>query len=185
MLDWVHIPLTAIQRTLLNTSFDLAHFNFQKGLNVHAFFKLSSRERGEDLVQDTFLKTWKFLNSGGEILFIKSYLYRVLNNLIIDEYRKKKTESLDNLIEKNFDFQSHFNRDNKNSCNNVFDGNLAMQMIRSLPQPYKKVMNMKFMDELSNQEIAIKTGQSVKTASMQTYRGLEKLKKLYFKNEEV
>ncbi len=44
---------------------------------------------------------------------------------------------------------------------------------------------MKFMGELSNQEIAIKTGQSVKTASMQTYRGLEKLKLINERPENI
>ena len=57
----------------------------------HACFRLSDRERARDLVQDTFLKAWDYLRGGGEIQNIKSFLYRILHNLIIDEYRKKSS----------------------------------------------------------------------------------------------
>jgi len=43
-----------------------AHYNYEKGLNSHAFFKVSSHAVGEDLVQETFMKTWKYLIKGGE-----------------------------------------------------------------------------------------------------------------------
>ena len=52
----------------------------------HAFFRLSDRERAYDLVQEAFLKTWDHLVAGGEVRHFRSFLYRTLNNLIIDEY---------------------------------------------------------------------------------------------------
>ena len=84
------------QRQLLLTS---AHHNFSKALNAHAFFKVHDHKIGEDLVQDTFMKTWAYLVKGGEIEVMKAFLYHILNNLIIDQYRKHKTASLDTLIE--------------------------------------------------------------------------------------
>lgn len=40
---------------------------------------------------------------GGKIDAMKAFLYHILNNLIVDEYRKRKTVSLDLLLEKGFD----------------------------------------------------------------------------------
>ena len=66
----------------------IAHNDYEKGLNARAFFKLSNHETGEDLVQHTFMKTWIYLVKGGKIEIMKAFLYHILNNLIVDEYRK-------------------------------------------------------------------------------------------------
>ncbi len=63
------------------------HKEYSKGLVSHAFFKLHNRSTSDDVVQDTFMKTWKYLAKGGKINLMKSFLYRILNNLIVDEYR--------------------------------------------------------------------------------------------------
>ena len=77
----------------------LAHHDYEKGLNARAFFKVSNKALGEDLVQDTFIKTWSYLVKGGKIEIMKAFLYHVLNHLVIDEYRKHKIQSLDALLE--------------------------------------------------------------------------------------
>lgn len=66
---------------------------------------MHDHEIGKDLVQDTFLKNWKYLVTGGKIDTMKSFLFYVLNHLIVDEYRKQnhKAPSLEVLIEQGFD----------------------------------------------------------------------------------
>jgi RNA polymerase sigma-70 factor (ECF subfamily) len=82
---------------------DSAYNDYNKALNSYAFFKVHNRELSKDLVQDTFIKTWSYLVKTGKIDTMKAFLYHVLNNLIIDEYRKNKPVSLDNLTEKGFE----------------------------------------------------------------------------------
>jgi DNA-directed RNA polymerase specialized sigma24 family protein len=41
-----------------------AYYEHSKGLNSYAFFKVSDHMVGEDLVQDTFIKTWNYLLKG-------------------------------------------------------------------------------------------------------------------------
>ena len=80
-----------------------AYNNHGKGMNSYASFKVSNQATGQDLVQDTFLKTWRYLAKGGRVDVMKSFLYHILNQLIIDEYRKRKTSSLDVLLKKGFE----------------------------------------------------------------------------------
>ena len=152
-----------------------AHNDFAKGLNAHAFFKLHNHATGEDLVQDTFLKTWKYLVKGGEIEIMRAFLYHILNNLIVDEYRKKKTTSLDVLLEKGFEP----GKDHTERLFNVLDGKVALLLIQQLPERYKKVMQMRYVQDLSLTEMSLITGQSKNTMAVQVHRGLEKIKILY------
>ena len=152
-----------------------AHHDYDKMLNARAYFKLNDHAIGEDLVQDTFLKTWKYLLKGGKIDMMKAFLYHILNNLIIDEYRKNKTSSLDFLMEKGFDLSN----ENHERLFDVIDGKTAVLLIDELPKKYQEVMRLKYLKDLTLQEISLITGQSKNTIAVQTHRGLEKLKVLY------
>lgn len=165
-----------MQNIKRNVIFNKAHDDFEHGLNAHAFFKTHDHKIGEDLVQETYMKTWKYLVKGGKIDTMKAFLYHILNHLIIDEYRKNKTYSLDVLIEKGFEPKNIV--ESKNLFN-ILDGKNAMILISSLPLRYCSVMKMKYIQDLSLKEMSILTGQSKNTTAVQLHRGLEKLKILY------
>ncbi|MDP3988696.1 MAG: sigma-70 family RNA polymerase sigma factor [bacterium] len=152
-----------------------AHGDYEKGMNSHAFFKTHNRATSQDLVQITFMKTWGYLVKGGKINLMKPFLYHILNHLIIDEYRRHKTSSLDALIEKGF--EPGFNHSER--MINTLDGKEAVFLIQYLPEKYKKVMRMRYAQDLSLKEMALITGQTKNTIAVQVHRGLIKLKVLY------
>ena len=167
--------MTPKQETKRKAMLTLAHHDFEKGLNKHALFKLNNREIGEDMVQDTFLKTWAYLVKGGKIDAMKAFLYHILNNLIVDEYRKHKTTSLDVILEKGYEPSE----DHSESLINILDGKTAMRLIGRLPEKYQKVMRMRYVQDLSLKEMSLITGQSKNAMAVQVHRGLTKLKLLY------
>lgn len=158
-----------------------AHLDYEKKLNMYAFFKVHDRSVGEDMVQDTFLKTWAYLVKGGKIETMKAFLFHILNNLIVDEYRKHKTTSLDTLMEKGLTPSV----DNSDSLFNIFDGKGALILIQRLPEKYRKVMRMRYVQDLSLEEMSILIGQSKNSIAVQLHRGLIKLKILYGKAGHV
>jgi RNA polymerase sigma-70 factor (ECF subfamily) len=163
------------QQALQQAMFAEAHRDLKKKLSLHAFFKVRNSSMSEDLVQDTFIKTWEYIMRGGEIQTMRAFLYHVLNNLIVDQYRKHKTVSLDVLIEKGFEPSIS---DMEHTLN-IGDGKVAVSLIKDLPVMYKKVIQMRFVEDLSLEEISNITGQSKNTVAVQIHRGLEKLKTLY------
>ena len=169
--------MTYTQQTEQRTLFSLAYYDYSKLLNSHAYFKLNDHSLGEDLVQNTFIKTWKYILRGGKIDVMKSFLYHILNNLIIDEYRKHKTVSLDSLLEKGFEPNSSV--DDFEHISNIIDGKKAFLLINSLPKAYQQVMRLRYEKDLSLKEISVITKRSKNTIAVQTYRGLERLKLLY------
>lgn len=154
-----------------------AHNDYKKALGSHAFFKTQNRAISEDLVQDTFIKTWGYLIKGGKIDIMRAFLYHILNNLIVDEYRKNKTSSLDALLEKGFEPGI----DQSDKLLDVLDGKTALLLIQRLPVKYQKIMRMRYTQDMSLKEMSLITGQSKNTIAVQAHRGLEKLKKMYKK----
>lgn len=166
---------TAKQEIKMQTTLATAHKEYAKGLNAYAFYKVHNHELGEDLVQDVFLKTWLYLVKNGKIELMKAFLYHVLNNLIVDQYRKRKTTSLDDLIEKGFEPSI----DDSARLFNTIDGKAAMLLMIQLPEKYQKVLRMRYVQMLSLKEIAILTRRSANTVAVQIHRGLAKLRVLY------
>ena len=168
--------MTLKQETQLQAELTVAHHDYGKRLNEHAFFKVQNHSTGEDLVQSAFIKTWIYLVKGGKIDIMKAFLYHVLNDLIVDEYRKRKTTSLDVLLEKGFKPSAG----DSGRLLDVLDGKAALLLIQHLPEKYQKVMRMRYLQDLSLKEMSLITGQSKNTIAVQAHRGLEKLKLLYY-----
>ena len=82
--------------------FSSAYESFSDALFRHCYFRLYDREKSKDIVQEAFIKTWEYSLKGQEIENTRAFLYKVLNNLIIDEIRKKKALSLEILLEEGF-----------------------------------------------------------------------------------
>ncbi len=153
----------------------VAHHDYERGLRLHVFFKIRDHATGEDLVQETFMKTWAYLVKGGRVDIMKAFLYHVLNDLIVDEYRKHKTASLDALIEKGIEPHTG----NPGIVFDTLDGKAILLLIQRLPEKYQKVVHMRYSQDLSLKEISLITGQSKNTVAVQIHRGIEKLKLLY------
>lgn len=167
--------MTKLQERERQLLLKTAHTDYQKGLHQYSFFKVRNFELSHDLVQETFIKTWHYIVKGGKIEIMKAFLYHVMNNLIVDEYRKRKTVSLDILLENGFEPQSKdFGR-----LFNTIDGKSAFGMIKKLPEKYQKVMKMRYSQDLSLKEIALLTGQTRNATAVQVHRGLKKLKEIY------
>lgn len=167
--------MTPCQETKQKGILSTANKEYGVKLNSYAFFRVNSQVISEDLVQETFKKTWAYLVRGGKIDIMKSFLYHVLKDLIIDEYRKRKTVSLEDLKEKGYEPSE----DNSQRLINILDGKRAILLIARLPEKYKKVMRMRYVQDLSLKEMSLITGQSKETLAVQVHRGLEKLKVIY------
>ena len=167
--------MTSQQQIQRQAVLTVAHQDFEKGLNVHAFLKLGNHALGEGLVQDSFMKTWMYLVRGGKIEVMKAFLYHVLNGLIVDEYRKHAPLSLDALLEKSFEPSI----DHSKRLFNILDGKSALLLIQRITHKYQKVMRMRYLQHLSLNEMALLSGQSKNAIAVQAHRGLGKLRLLY------
>lgn len=160
----------SVQKQFLESYDELSDAIFR-----HCFFRVSNREVALDLMQDTFMKTWSYLQKGNDIQDVKAFLYKVANNLVIDYYRKKKTASLESLTENE---ESNFEPSDNSYLGIVSESefNLVLKKVEALEEPYRQAVIMRYVDGLAPQEIAEIIGESANNVSVRIVRGLEKLR---------
>ena len=166
----------------LEDAFVEAFDTYADALFRHACFRVGSRERATDLSQEAFIKTWDYVRGGGEVRHWKSFLYHVLNNLIIDSYRKAKEESLDALLEYDVPAHSALVADgSRTETENRFDEQLLMEKVRAhiprLPETYRLPVTLRYVDGFSPKEIAALLNLSENVVSVRIHRGVAQLRK--------
>lgn len=149
-----------------------AYDDHSDALFRYAMFKTSNRELALDIVQDTFTSVWEYIAKGGKIDNIKAFLYRTLGNKIIDSYRKKQSESLDNLIDEGYDIGF----DDRQKMEDLLMGENVWSEVTKMDKSHIEILTLRYINDLSIKEIADVLEQSENNISVRIHRALEKLK---------
>ena len=160
---------------------------YSDALFRHAFLRISDRERAIDVVHDTFTKVWTYVRNGHEVNQFRPFLYKVLNNLIIDEYRKAKEASLDALLAIDGVDEGTFDELSENTVESLaatLDGKKAFEVVQEMPDTYKEVIILKFVDGLGPKEMAVLLEESENVISVRLHRGLKVLRQMIEEKEK-
>jgi RNA polymerase sigma-70 factor (ECF subfamily) len=154
---------------------------YSEALFRHASIRVSDRERAVDLVHDTFTKVWTYVRSGHEVDSFRPFLYKVLNNLIVDGYRKRRESSLDAILAQEGVSEGSFEElveDNTEALAATLDGRLAFDLLGELPDEYREVVVMRFIDGLGPKEISELIEESENVVSVRLHRALKVLRSI-------
>ncbi len=137
--------------------------------------KISDREIARDLTQETFTRAWDFCVEGGEIREWKPFLYRTAYNLVVDSYRKKKSVSLDALID---DQGLAVPDESVSEKTTVMQAEMSRvrSAIGALDETYRDILILRYIDDLPPKDISRITGLSENVVSVRIHRGVEKLR---------
>jgi RNA polymerase sigma-70 factor (ECF subfamily) len=160
--------------------FEEAYDEHSDSVFRRCLFKVSDREVAKDITQETFVRLWDYFSSGEDIKNPKALAFRIANNLIIDHYRKKSSDSLDIMQEAGFDPSG----DEDEQIVFSADKDFAIKIISSLPDMYREVIMLRFVDEMTPQEIAEIVGESENVVSVRIHRGLKKIQVILKEKDE-
>ncbi len=150
-----------------------AYEKYADAIFRHCALRLSDREAGKELMQETFIRVWESVGRGTKVENCRAFLYKVANNLIIDIARRRKLrtqDSLETLHEAGFDLP-----DKEPGPARQVEAALAMECMRKLDEPYKSVLVLRFVDGLPPSDIADILGESQNVISVRIHRGLKQL----------
>jgi RNA polymerase sigma-70 factor (ECF subfamily) len=132
-----------------------------RNLYGHAFRILRSQEEAEDAVQEVFIKLWNLGRKLDEYTNVAALSVTMTRNYCIDQIRKKKhfiMEDIDkNDIKNTKDASPYELMDNKES------EKIVAGIIDHLPDIYKIVIVLREFEDMSYEEIAVKTQQNINT----------------------
>lgn len=156
-----------------------------------AYRMLGNAQEAEDVSQETFLRVYSNLDRYDEKHKFSTWIYRIATNLSIDRIRKKKA---------NFSLDESWNDEEgadwyaKIASNDISPEQQAIlseeqetlhKAILSLPPKYRGIVTLKYVNELSIQEISEIVNLSVPTVKTRLHRGREYLRKYLVKSGSV
>lgn len=147
----------------------------------HCFARVRDRELALDIVQETFVRTWEYLAKGKHIEYPRAFLYRSLNNYLVDTMRKKRPASLDAMIEE-IGFEPEGVPDL--SAETREEMGEAVQLLTHLDEMHAAVVTMRYIDEMKTSEIANVLNVSENVVSVRLHRGMKRLRELWKAREE-
>lgn len=163
-------------------AFGRAFNDYGDELFRHAFMRVNDRERALELVQEAFMRTMEYAQKGGEIRQMRPFLYRTLRHLIIDEYRRHKATSLEQMAAGGErETEEYLPPDESNTLEaavNRHEGARALAALKEMPEPYREALTLRYVDSLTIGEIAGIVGESENVVSVRLHRGLKKLRSM-------
>lgn len=125
----------------------------------------------EDILQDVYIKASVSFHQLKSKSSIKSWLYRITHNVIMDFYRGQKIydEMPQDVVKE---------RMQDTDVNLVAIGQCLSPMLQCLPEKYRAPLIMSELEGVTQQEIADKLGLSLSGAKSRVQRGRQQFKEL-------
>jgi len=151
---------------------------------------LGGREEAEDLAQETFLRVFRSLERYDESLKFSTWIYRIGTNLAIDRLRKRKaTYSLDADVANDgegTDWYGMLASEEPTPEGRVLLSETQSRIraaIEALPEKYRSVVILKYLHDMSLQEIGDVLELPVTTVKTRVHRGREFLRDVLEREE--
>jgi RNA polymerase sigma-70 factor (ECF subfamily) len=143
-----------------------------------------SESDAEDLVQETMLKAYRFFDKFEEGTNCKAWLFKIMTNIFINNYRSKSKapESLavddidDGFLYGQLAQNYSVNDPESEFFSKIFDDDIK-NAIKDLPEDFRIVVVLSFLEGFSYQEIAEITGLQIGTVKSRLHRGRKLLQK--------
>lgn len=138
----------------------------------------------EDLVQETFVKAYRFWDRFEPGSNCRAWLFKIMTNIFINDYRSKSrtptpvnVDDIDDSYLYNYlaGTQSESNPEQQ-FLSKVFDDDVR-QAIEELPDDFRVVVILSFLEGFSYQEIAEIVGLQLGTVKSRLHRGRKLLQK--------
>ncbi|MCI0680283.1 sigma-70 family RNA polymerase sigma factor [bacterium] len=139
----------------------------------HCYYKTFDREVAKDLTQEAFTRTWIYISAGNKVENLRAFVFKVTGNAIIDWRRKKKTDTFSKYGE---EMLAETIPDEREDGYIKSEAAYVASAIEKLPDQYREVVKLRYLDGLSPMEIADLLNERENTVSVRITRGVKKLR---------
>lgn len=155
--------------------------------NLAKYLTLDENE-ADDLVQDTLLRAYQFFHKFQSNTNCRAWLFKIMKNLFINHYRKKKrrldTISIDYEMELDLErYHTQYQNRYESPEHFVLEEMISSEILGALnhlPEDYKNAVIMADLEYLSYNEMAQLLDCPIGTVRSRLSRGRKMLKKMLF-----
>jgi RNA polymerase sigma-70 factor (ECF subfamily) len=172
LIENVYLDINLSYKSLDKRSFELLFRDFFIPLCSYARKFISDHDSSKEIVQDVFINLWEKRDDISADKPVKSYLYTSVHNRCLNYIRdnkkfKRDSENIEILNINPVDIDKMVEAENEKKI---------MDAINQLPGKCKEVFLLSRFEQLKYNEIAEKTGVSVKTIEAQMSKALKILR---------
>lgn len=147
---------------------------YEKSIFNYALRMVNNHADAMDLMQDIFVALFRNLHTFRAESPFKGWLFKIAHYRCIEFYRKKRPmQSLDDVPEP---LDEYSNECPEQLLVDQQQNSVLMQAMQRLPIKQKLVVELKFFQQCTFEDIAQQLGISTNTAKSQLYSALDKLK---------
>jgi len=140
----------------------------------HALIRTSSPEVAQDIASKAFLNVLEYVKAQKRIHRAPSFLYKVVNHLVIDHYRSRSSHTIPlSTLAPYDDPQSDDSPEREAGTH--YNAALVRYAIGTLKPQESALLTMRYVDDLSIEEIALVFGKSRGAISVAIHRALREL----------
>ncbi len=150
--------------------------NYAPRILKYCYFRVNSKEEAEDITTQVFIKTWDYLQKGNEIEYPKTFLYKTASNLVIDYYRTSKHKRTLLIDDPNITIDIPDEYDVSKELDIKKLVNSIQNQIQELPETYREIVILRFINDLTIPEISQITNVSANNVSVRLHRAVNALK---------
>jgi RNA polymerase sigma-70 factor (ECF subfamily) len=144
---------------------------------------LGNRHEAEDVAQEAFIRAYINIHTYNPDMKFSSWLYRIATNLSIDRIRKKKPDFYLDAEVSGTDGLTMYSQlasteaSPEDTLESLELQEIVQKAILKLPEKYRSVIVLKYIEELSLQEISEILDLPIGTVKTRIHRGREALRK--------
>ena len=139
-----------------------------------------NQETAEDILQDTYIKAYKYINNFDPSLKFSSWIYRIAHNETISYWRKnQKNVEFVSIDKEDNGFSNTLTDDKKTDTEALHNErqDIMKKVINNLPEKYRDVLILRYLEEKEYEEISDILQKPIGTVSALIHRAKSKLKK--------
>ncbi|MCM3572621.1 sigma-70 family RNA polymerase sigma factor [Mesobacillus subterraneus] len=152
---------------------------YKNAIFLYQYRSTLNQHIAEDLTQDTFLKAFQSLSSFRGESSLKTWLFKIARNTYINFSKKKQTS-----MELQSDRIDQHLTQQHDQFKRLDDKNAIELTLLKLPENYRTYIILRDVNDLTYEEVAAITNETIGQVKVGLYRARKKFKELYKQLED-
>lgn len=148
---------------------------YSNNIRKYILSKVENKHDVEDILQEVFLKVYQNIDTIEEKLSVKSWIFTITKNKIIDYYRKKKDVIVTSDILAELVDENHVGNNEEDNCNKEVSEYIKDESLK-IPKKYLDVYELYEKKHMKHKEIVNELNISLSTSKIRLMRARTFLK---------